>query len=423
MKIHFIGIKGSSMSVLAEIARNNGHEISGSDLAECGHSAQNVKDCDLVVYSHAIDNDNCELEEAKRRNIPTMSRSEYLSALSEEYDSVFAVCGCHGKTTTTAMLYSTLKKLSPTLHVGAPVRDFVGKKNIFITEACEYKRGFLSLSPDFTVFTNVDYDHPDCYSSLSELKDAYLQFYKQSGTAFINADDKLSRFLIKRKNTVSYGFGKDAEFNATSLRPTPFGYTFDVNYKSHLLSSFTLNVKGRHNVYNALGAIACAFSFGAGKNDIREGIMKFEGVKRRNEFLGRLDCCDIYTDYAHHPTEITNQLTLLTSFYKSTAIIFQPHTFSRTANLLNDFAFALSKADCVILLPTFASRERGTDDDRLYNLLKTKTRIVKIGKNEVNEWVKSNAQNYACICYTGAGDIAREARTLFLQNTSDIASY
>ena len=413
MRIHFIGINGASMSTLAKIARNDGHIVTGSDITLLGHDEKNVKGCDLVVYSSAISEDNCELLEAKRLNVPTITRADYLASISKEYDTFFAVCGCPGKTTTTTMLYHALKNLSPTLHVGAQIGNDVGKKGIFISEACEYKKSFLSLYPDFTVFTNVDYDHPDCYANLKELKDAYLQFYKQSGTCFINADDKNSKFLLKRKNTISYGFCDSAEFRASSLRPTPFGYVFDVHYKSHLLSSFTLNVKGRHNVYNALGAIACAFAFGVSKTEIRAGIMKFEGVKRRNEFLGKIGDCDVYTDYAHHPTEIINQLTLLSSFYKSTAIIFQPHTYSRTNNLLSDFVYALSKADCVILLPTFASREVGNDDDRLYNLLKTRIRVEKIGKNEVNEWTRKNADNYACICYTGAGDIDIEARKLF----------
>jgi UDP-N-acetylmuramate--alanine ligase len=402
MRIHFIGINGASMSALAQIAKNDGHSISGSDITLSGHNPLSVHNAELVVYSSAITSDNCELVEARRLKIPTLSRSEYLAKLSKEYDTFFAICGCHGKTTTTAMLYYTLKNLTPTLHVGAEMDCEIGKKGIFISEACEYKKSFLSLYPDFTIFTNVDYDHPDCYNSLKELKETYLQFYKQSSTCFINADDKHSKFLLKRKNTISYGFSQDAEFSARSLRPTPFGYTFDVHYKTHLLSTFTLNVKGRHNVYNALGAIACAFSFGVSKNDIRSGIIKFEGVRRRNEFLGKIGECDVYTDYAHHPTEIINQLALLTSFYKSTAVIFQPHTYSRTANLLYDFAYALSKADCVILLPTFASREVGEDDDRLYNLLKTKIRVIKIGKNDANEWVKDNAKNYACICYMGA---------------------
>jgi UDP-N-acetylmuramate--alanine ligase len=401
------------MSALAKIAKENGHEVSGSDLTLHGHNPENVRNCDMVVYSLAISEDNCELCTARQLSIPTLSRSEYLARISKEYDTFFAVCGCHGKTTTTAMLYSTLKNFAPTLHIGAEVDSVGGKKGIFISEACEYKKSFLSLHPDFTIFTNVDYDHPDCYSSLSELKQAYLQFYKQSGTCFINADDAHSKFLLKRKNTVSYGFSDNAEFQASSLRPTPTGYTFDLNYKKHFLCSFTMSVKGRHNVYNALGAIACAFSFGVNKNDVRSGIMKFEGVKRRNEFLGSIDNGDIFTDYAHHPTEITNQLSLLASFYKSVAIVFQPHTYSRTANLLSDFAFSLSKASCVVLLPTFASREQGKDDDKLYNLLKSNIRVVNIEKNDVNQWVKDNAKNYSCICYTGAGDIDKEARKLF----------
>lgn len=408
------------MSILAKIARNDGHIVSGSDLSLQGHSPNNVCGCDLVVYSLAISEDNCEIMQARRLGIPTISRSEYLARISKEYDTFFAVCGCHGKTTTTAMLYSTLKNFCPTLHIGAEVDCCVGKKGIFISEACEYKKSFLSLYPDFTIFTNVDYDHPDCYANFSDLKQAYLQFYKQSGTCFVNADDKASKFLLKRKNTISYGFSPDAEFCATSIKPTPTGYTFDVSYKNHLLSAFTLSVKGRHNIYNALASIACAFSFGVSKNDVRRGIMQFEGVKRRNEFLGKMDDCDVYTDYAHHPTEITNQLSLLTSFYKSVAVVFQPHTYSRTANLLADFAYSLSRADCVVLLPTFASREKGSDDDSLYNLLKTKTRVVKIDTNDVNLWVKDNAKDYDCICYTGAGDIDKEARKLFVDIDKNI---
>ena len=403
------------MSMLSEIAKSNGHQITGSDLALQGHDENYVKNADLVVYSSAISDENCELLYAKNHNIPTLSRSEYLNALSKEYENFFCVCGCHGKTTTTAMLYSALKKLEPTLHLGAKFSNFIGSKRLLISEACEYKKGFLALHPDYTIFTNIDYDHPDTYKNIDEVKDAYLLFYKQSGTSFINADDKQSRFLLKRKNTISYGFSSLAEFSAQSIRFTTSGYAFDVYYKSRFLSSFNLNVKGRHNVYNALGAIACGFSYGVGKNDIVKGIAKFTPVNRRNEFLGSLDGCDVYTDYAHHPAEITSQLSSLTSFYKKVAIIFQPHTYSRTANLLDDFAFSLAKANHVVLLPTFASREKGSDDDNLFNALKDKVNVDKVSKEDVNVWVKQNAKNFSCICYTGAGDIDEQARKLFAQ--------
>ena len=413
MRIHFVGIKGASMSILSEIAKHNGHIVSGSDIAINGHDENNAKGANLVVYSTAIPNDNVELAYAKKNGIPTLSRSEYLSLLSKEYENFFCVCGCHGKTTTTAMLFSVLKRFNPTLHIGAKFNDFLGEKRILISEACEYKKGFLSLNPDYTIFTNIDYDHPDTYKNIDEVKDAYLQFYKQSATSFINADDKQSKFLLKRKNTISYGFSSSSEFCAQSIKPTCNGYTFDLYYKSRFLSSFVLPIKGRHNVYNSLGAIACGFAYGLGKNDIVKGIAKFTPVNRRNEFLGTIDGCDIYTDYAHHPTEITSQLSSLTSFYKKVAIIFQPHTYSRTANLLSDFAFSLSKANYVVLIPTFASRESGSDNDNLYLALKDKVITEKLQKEEVNDWVKRNAKNFSCICYTGAGDIDEQARRLF----------
>lgn len=401
-----------------------GDVVSGSDEKLAGHNPSIVENVDLVVYSDAIKKDNVELARANELGIECVSRGEFLGRLCAKFDTVFTVCGCHGKTTTTAMLYSVLYPFSPTLHIGGKINDFAQNgahvcsekvkttSSIMISEACEYQRNFLYLNPDYCIFTNVDYDHPDCYKNLGDVKKAYKDFYKNCQVAFVNADDKHSAFLLSLDRSISFGTSVNADFRACNVKPTLYGYTFDVFYHQTYLGEFCVSVKGMHNVYNALSVIACATTFGLGRTQILRGLQSFSGVMRRNEQVGLLKNVPIYSDYAHHPSEILSEIDCLKSMYKRILVVFQPHTYSRTNNLLSGFVRALSKADKVIIVPTFASREVGSENRVLYKNLTSVCECEYCENADILSRVKDLATAFDCVCFMGAGDIDDYARAL-----------
>ena len=413
MNIHFIGNEGVSMRALMQIVKADGHNVSGSDATTTGHSASYVKNAELVVYSSAIKKNNVELAYAKKHGIKTISRAQFLYELSRQYSTVIAVCGCHGKTTTSTMLASIFSPDNPTLHIGATI-DYptVGKKNVFISEACEYKRNFLTLYPDVGVVTNVDFDHPDCYKNLADTQDAFLQFCSHCKTVLINADDENSKNLLKCENVVSYGTNPSSDFVAKNYVKTNTGCSFSIFYKDLFLTNITLNLFGTHNFYNALSACCCAFCLGVGSRQISEGILNYKSAKRRCEFLGKVKNCDVFTDYAHHPKEIVCTIKALKEKYSNLAIVFQPHTFSRTKALLNEFTSAFTLANKVYFVPTYASREKGVDNGFLSKLVANSTFIPSDAKRIVYQSIN----DFDALCFMGAGDVDAIAREFCDEN-------
>jgi UDP-N-acetylmuramate--alanine ligase len=306
----------------------------------------------------------------------------------------------------------------PALNVGAPIKTAPHEKKILISEACEYKRNFLYLKPDFTIVTNVDYDHPDCYSTLSSVKKAFGEFCAQSKLCFINADDVNSAYLLKRKNVVSYGFNA-GEFRAEITAFTSCGYKFRVKYNGVKAGDFSLNLKGRHYLYDALAAVVAALCYGVSAGEIAEKLAEFCGVARRNEYVGKLGACAFYTDYAHHPKEIESELSLLKSQYDSICVAFQPHTFSRTRSMLPSFVKSLSIADLVLLVPTYAARESGEDGDELFRALSRKTQVKKVPLERLNDETKAQSVKFGAIAYVGAGNVDEEIRKLFDKKNPD----
>ena len=397
------------MSTLAQIVKADGHEVTGSDVSTTGHSVEYVKNADLVVYSSAIKRNNVELVYAKEHGIKALNRAKFLSLLSSNYSSVIAVSGCHGKTTTCTMLASIFSPQSPTLHIGAKTEyPIVGKKNIFITEACEYKRNFLTLKPSVGIVTNVDFDHPDCYKSLSDTQKSFSKFCSNCKTVLINADDKNSAPLLNGDNVITFGLNASADFVAKNYTKTSLGCNFNLFYKNLFLTKITLNHLGEHNFYNALCASSCAFCLGLSARQISEGLLNFKSASRRGEFLGKIKNCDVYSDYAHHPREITSTIKTLKEKYSKLAVIFQPHTFSRTKALLNEFTTAFTLADKVYFTPTYASREKGVDNGFLAKLVPNSLFI----KNEEISVIFSLLDDFDAICFMGAGDIDSIARAL-----------
>jgi len=384
-RVHMIGIGGSGMCPLAEILHSKGYILSGSDNNEgdtlnrikalgikvfMGHSAENVHGAELVVYSAAISEDNPERVEAKKLGIPTMERSKLLGALTRHYDNVIGVCGTHGKTTTSSMITQILylNKMEPSAVIGGklPVinsNGICGSSDILVCESCEFVNTFLEMSPDISVLLNIDNDHLDYFKTMENLVNSFKSFVSMSKTAFYNGDDPLVVGAVSdiEAKKISFGLSDKNMYFADNLRPSKFGFAFDAYKEGEKLIEFDLKVPGRHNVLNALAAIAVCDNLGVPAQGIKSALEEFRGAGRRFEFYGETHGFMLADDYAHHPTEIAATLSAAHDLsYNRVIAVFQPFTFSRTALLKDDFIKALSIADEVILTPIMGSREVNT---------------------------------------------------------------
>ncbi len=377
IKVHFIGVAGTGVSVLAKVLLFKGFIVSGSDVRRSdiileleklglkfyhGHNEFNVDNADVVVYSSAIKSDNSELKRARFLKKAVYSRAELLGLLINSSRTSVGVAGSHGKTTTTCMLSYALKFL------GVEALCLMGGEELtlgnltysktlknLICEVCEYNKNIANLSPTYPVVLNVDNDHLDCYKTIENLKEEFFAYLKRGNLAFINADDK---FLCSYKGKkVTFAINSSADFNAKNLREESGKYTFDVYEKGKFLCSIKLNVYGEHNVYNALAVIAILRRvYKVKPKKIADSINSFKGVKRRFEsadILGK----KIIFDYCHHPTEIkATIIAMRQAFLGNVLYVFEPHTYSRTALLINDF-ISVFKGENVVFYKTFPARE------------------------------------------------------------------
>ncbi len=382
-KIHFIGIGGVSMSSLAEIMHDNGYEVTGSDNSTGeavlrliskgitvfnGQSADNIGDYDLVVYTAAIHNDNPELARARALGITCVERSVFLGALLSDYRGRIGVCGTHGKTTTTSILALILleAKVDPTVLIGGTLPDinsnFIsGSKNYVVFESCEYVDSFLHFPTDLPVVLNIEEDHLDYFKDINAIKSSFLRYVSQAEKAVFNTDCKYTNDVKNDYSgtaiTVSL---KDNLANYYAVNIKTDGYpSFDVYENGKLLGNITLSVPGIHNIYNAMCAVAAARTYDIDFEAIKTATEKFGGAHRRFEKIQSDKPFTIIDDYAHHPSEIKATLQAARSVCKGTLYcIFQPHTYTRTAALLNDFISALSLADQAILVDIYSAREK-----------------------------------------------------------------
>lgn len=386
-RIHFIGIGGISMSALASVLIRKGYRVSGSDFKESiyteelraegavisiGHAAENVSGADAVIYSAAIGPDNPERKYAESHSLPSAERSVLLGEIEKMYKFPVDVSGTHGKTSTTGMLSHIFlaAEKDPTILIGGELNAIGGNKRIgssdyFISEACEYHRSFLSFHPYIAIILDVEADHLDYYKDLDDVKSAFSDFADIAAHAVvINADDENTVDAVKNSKSrviTTSRKNKNADFFADNLHSNSFGeYTFCVMRKNALLCEVSLSVPGIHHVGNALCAFAAAYELGLSPNEIAEGLHSFKGVKRRFELKAEKSDIRIYDDYAHHPTEITATLDALKNFGGNKYIVFQPHTYTRTYTLFDDFVSALSNAPNLILLDIYAAREKDT---------------------------------------------------------------
>lgn len=439
-KIFFVGIGGISMSAFALFLHNLGKQIAGSDLTKTNitknlkkegikiyysHCAKNVKDYDLIVYSGAIKNDNPELIYARQNNIKIMERSKFLGCFSKYYKNVIAICGTHGKTTCTALLgyIFILAGLNPTIHLGGNYKQiggnfYAGSRNFFITEACEYKNSFLELKPTTLLINNIESEHLDFFKNFkNELNSFNKMIIKTRQKCFVNYE---YAHLLKQNDKIIY-FNDISGYNFKNFDITLDKKTsFDLYYKNKFVSNLKMNLYGLHNIKNALGVISICLSYGININLIKIGLNTFENVDRRFEYIGDFFSNLVFSDYAHHPTEIYNCLkTCKQVFNKKVVCIFQPHTYSRTLSLINEFINCFNFADEVILVKTYEAREKYKYEgscEYLKDMITKKNKNLNLtslcNKKNILEFIKSKKYKNSILLFMGAGDIDLCARKL-----------
>ncbi len=385
-RVHFIGIGGIGMSGIAEILLTMGYTVSGSDVKRSaatdrlaglgatiyeGHAAPNAAASDVVVASSAVSATNPEVVEARARKIPVIQRAEMLAELMRLKYGI-AVAGMHGKTTTTSMIAAVLAggALDPTVVVGGRVDALgsnarLGTSQYLVAEADESDRSFLKLTPVLAVVTNLDREHMDCYSSMEDVDAAFVEFMDKvpfygATTACID-NERLRGILPRvRRRVHTYGESADADFQLILLPRTEGCHSsFDVNYHGLLLGPFCLHVPGRHNVLNATAAVAIGVQLGVAPGDIAKGLASFHGVDRRFQIKGLVDGVTVVDDYGHHPTEIVATLKAARECgYGKIHVIFQPHRYTRTRDLMGEFSAAFADADSVEVLDIYAASEQ-----------------------------------------------------------------
>ena len=390
LHIHFIGIGGISMSGLAEILLGEDFKVSGSDSKESpltdsltrkgarifyGQRASNITDdVELVVYTAAIHPDNPEYASAVEKGIPMLTRAQLLGQIMRNYDTPIAVSGTHGKTTTTSMISQILLEADadPTISVGGILPSIggnirVGQSETFVTEACEYTNSFLSFFPKISVILNIDADHLDFFKDIDDIRHSFRRFAQllpADGALIINADTPHYQDIIKDLSCkiITYGLEHEAQYQATDITYDKYGHaSFTVLKDGRKAGSFYLKVPGSHNVSNALAAIALARLHQIQDDVIVKGLGSFTGTDRRFQYKGEVAGVTIVDDYAHHPTEIQATLNAAHNYpHKKLWCVFQPHTYTRTKALMDDFAKALTLADHVVLADIYAARETDT---------------------------------------------------------------
>ncbi|HEY8892672.1 MAG TPA: UDP-N-acetylmuramate--L-alanine ligase [Clostridium sp.] len=441
-KIHFIGIGGISMSGLAEILIKNGYTVSGSDMNSShitnklkqngakifiGHNGDNIKNVDLVVYTAAISPDNPEFIKARDLNIPLMDRAEFLGQIMKGHKYNVAVSGTHGKTTTTSMLAHIVlnEDVDPTILVGGELdaiggNVLAGNSDYFITEACEYKASFLKFFPYIGTILNIDADHLDYYRDINHIKDTFKKFINiipKEGYLVANIDDENVKTILKDNDykctIITYGI-KNGKLKAKDISYNELGCaTFDVYKDGHMLFQITLNVPGQHNVLNALASIGTSLILNFSKNSIIEGLSSFRGTHRRFELKGTKDGVTVIDDYAHHPTEIKATLSAAKNYpHNKIYCVFQPHTYSRTLSLFEDFSNSFYDMDNLILADIYAAREKDTglvSSNMLGDRIREKNvNCVNFHSfDEIVCYLKTNLKSGDILITMGAGDVVK----------------
>lgn len=440
-----VGIGGIGMSSIAEVLLNRGYHVTGSDLHSTEvtkrleslgariyekHSAENVKDADVVVHSSAVRvKSNPETLEAERRRIPIIPRAVMLGELMRMKYGI-CIAGTHGKTTTTSITGLVVSEggFDPTIIVGGKVTVFgsnavAGEGDIIIIEADEYDRTFLRLTPSIAVITNIEADHLDIYKNLDEIKQAFVQFANSVpffGVAILCLDDPTVQEIVSQidRRVLTYGTSRQAELRAENIIQDGLETRFDVIAGSERLGDVTIKAPGLHNVRNALASIAVARELEIDFDHVKRALAKYSGVQRRFQEVGRIDDILVIDDYAHHPTEIMATLEAASSGWPDRRIVtvFQPHLYSRTRDFKEEFARSFFNSDVLIVTEIYPAREEpipGIDGDMLAELVRRyghRGVHYVADKEDLAEYMLGVVQPGDTVITMGAGDIYRYGR-------------
>ncbi len=450
--IHFVGIGGIGMSGLSLIMKGKGFKVQGSDLTLnknierlkkekikifIGQKKQNLNNATILVISSAIKKNNPEIVEAKRKNLPIITRGKMLAHIVSLTKNI-VVAGSHGKTTTTSLVTSIFQKtkLDPTIINGGVINSIqstakLGKSDWSILEADESDGSFIHIPPTYSIITNIDREHMDYYNSIEDLKNYFVQFIEKVpsfGKSFICIDDKINSEIVKKlksKNFYTYGINPNSNFLIKNIKHNKKFTEYDLqvnvpNKKKLIIKKIKTPLLGRHNVRNSVAATAVALTIGISISDIKKGLLNFKGVQRRFNKIFTYNNIDFYDDYAHHPTEIKVVLEGVNKVFKDydKVCVFQPHRISRLKDLRKEFSFAFKDADTVILCPLYTAGEKIKLG---FNYLKFAKEIIKNSKvklflvnnnNELAKFVKKNIYGKKIVIGMGAGSISTWMRKL-----------
>lgn len=446
--IHCIGIGGIGLSAVAGILLSRGYVVTGSDMNQgdkvrqlmklgatvyLGHREKNVRGAGLVVYSSAVSKENPELQEAARLGIPCISRAQMLGILMGQEDMSIAVSGTHGKTTTTSMISLILKnaKKDPTILVGGNLEELggnfrAGGQKYLVTEACEYMDNFLDLRPKIEIILNIDSDHLDYFKDIEHIVrsfDKFAEIVPEDGVILAyGANPFVQRVIKDRANAITYGVGENNDYYAEDIEFNKDGKpSFSMYHKGEKLTHIQLDIPGEHNLLNALVSAACAHILGIDMDVVKETLEGYRGTQRRFDILGEtVDEVRIIDDYAHHPTEIKATLKAARNIHHHEMwCVFQPHTYTRTLALFDEFPEAFEEADKIILAEIYAAREKNI------HKISSKALVKEIKKkypekdvyffkelHEIANFVHDNAEPEDLVLTMGAGDVYKVGEEL-----------
>ena len=450
--IHFIGIGGIGMSGLAQIMKNMGFIIQGSDLIQnknierlvksgirvfFRHDKKNLKKATMIVISSAIKKNNKELKAARFKNLPVFKRGDMLANIVSLKKNI-VIAGSHGKTTTTSLVANILLEagLDPTIINGGVINSFkntaqLGKGEWAVIESDESDGSFLKLPITYSIVTNVDREHLDYYGNFEKLKKGFIKFIEKTpsfGKSFVCIDNKNLKSLLSRcenNNYLTYGFNKNANYQIVNVKKNINNSIFDLKIKFAKkkileVKNLKINLLGNHNISNVTASIAVALNLGININKIKKALRKFLGIQRRFTKVFSIGKRDFFDDYAHHPTEITAVINSAREVYKDRKIIcvFQPHRYSRIKDLKNEFAQSFRSIDTVVLCPVYAAGERkkyNFNQNSFSKLVskKSRTQVVNISnQNDLKNYFKKNLLNNEIIICMGAGSISNWIREI-----------
>ena len=447
--LHFVGIGGIGMSGIAEVLHNLGYEVTGSDVKESetvkrlrgfgikvmiGHNADNVDSSHVVVTSSAVSADNPEVMEARRRSIPVIPRAEMLAELGRLKYGIL-VAGAHGKTTTTSLIATIVSEggLDPTVVIGGKLKAFgsnakLGQGDYIVAEADESDGSFLKLNPTIAVITNIDREHMEFFKDMNALNNAFLSFINKIpfyGIAVVCIENENIRQLITRieRKIITYGLSDKADIYATNIKQSGTKTSFDVIFKGKHTGTFTVPMPGMHNVLNSLAAIATAIELQIPVETITSALKHFSGIQRRFEFKGEARGIKVYDDYGHHPSEIKATLKAARVCFPENRllVLFQPHRYTRTRDLIEEFSTSFGDVDGLFLLDIYAASEKPIEGINSKSLLK---RIEKAGlanisyvpdKAEMVKKIVSELKTGDVLISLGAGDVYKLGEEILKQ--------